>query len=55
MTGGLYMNANRWMSSNQCIGQTKIGLLSKYELVCTGCVYKDTHSVDIDLYFQWDP
>ena len=29
MTGGLYVNANRWMSSNQHIGQTKIGLLGK--------------------------
>ena len=29
MTGGLYVNAKRWMSSNQHIGQTKIGLLGK--------------------------
>ena len=26
MTGGLYVNANWWMSSNQHIGQTKIGI-----------------------------
>ena len=29
MPGGLYVNANRWMSSNQHVGQTKIGLLGK--------------------------
>ena len=29
MTGGLYVNANWWMSSNQHIGQTKIGILGK--------------------------
>ena len=29
MTSGLYVHANRWMSSNQHIGQTKIGLLGK--------------------------
>ena len=29
MTGGLYVNANRWMSLNQHIGQTKIGLPGK--------------------------
>ena len=29
MTGGLYMKTNRWISSKQHIGQTKIGLLCK--------------------------
>ena len=29
MTDGSYVNANRWMSSDQHIGQTKIGLLGK--------------------------
>ena len=29
MTGGLKVNANWWMSSNQHIGQTKIGILGK--------------------------
>ena len=29
MTGGLYMNTNRWISSKQHIGQTKIGLIGK--------------------------
>ena len=29
MTSGLYVNANWWMSSNQHIGQTKIGILGK--------------------------
>ena len=29
MTGGLYVNANWWMSSNQHIDQTKIGILGK--------------------------
>ena len=40
MTGGLYVNANLWMDSNQHIGQTKIGLLGKYESVRTGCIYR---------------
>ena len=57
MTDGLYMYVNVywWMSSNQHIGQTKIGLLGKitgarvmvslpplrkYESVCRGCVYR---------------
>ena len=46
MTGGLYVNGNRWMSSNEHIGQTKIGLLVRSRAWVMVCLFSPSENMN---------
>ena len=46
MTGDLYVNADWWMSSNQHIGQTKIGILGKTGARVMVCLFNFSENMN---------